>query len=99
MVARADHKYVKMGWESKLKPTEVLAILPTEAQQLSQQHKSHYREVPRWEIFMEQELRFELDLGQLALLKKTLEPIMSEQLLRLVFSSFRGQKNQKHCSV
>ena len=47
MVARADHKYVKMGWESKLKPTEVLAILPTEAQQLSQQHQSLYREV-RW---------------------------------------------------
>ena len=26
----------------------------------------HYREVPWWEIFMEQELRFELDLGQMA---------------------------------
>ena len=26
--------------------------------------QSHYREVPRWEIFMEQELRFGLDLGQ-----------------------------------
>ena len=25
--------------------------------------QSHYREVPRWEIFMEQELRFGLDLG------------------------------------
>ena len=32
--------------------------------------QSHYREVPRWEIFMEQELRFGLDLGRLALLKK-----------------------------
>ena len=32
--------------------------------------QSHYREVPRWEIFMEQELRFGLDLGQLAVLKK-----------------------------
>ena len=32
--------------------------------------QSHYREVPRWEIFMEQELRFGLDFGQLALLKK-----------------------------
>ena len=30
----------------------------------------HYREVPRWEIFMEQELRFGPDLGRLALLKK-----------------------------
>ena len=32
--------------------------------------QSHYREVPQWEIFMEQELRFGLDLGRLALLKK-----------------------------
>ena len=30
----------------------------------------HYREVLQWEIFMEQELRFGLDLGRLALLKK-----------------------------
>jgi hypothetical protein len=28
--------------------------------------QSHYREVPRWEIFMEQELRFGLDLGRMA---------------------------------
>ena len=33
-------------------------------------NQSHYREVPWWEIFMEQELRFGLDLDQLALLKK-----------------------------
>ena len=39
--------------------------------------QSHYREVPRWEIFMEQELRFGLDLGRLALLKKKIGPIMS----------------------
>ena len=32
--------------------------------------QSHYREVPRMEIFMEQELRFGLDLGQMALLEK-----------------------------
>ena len=32
--------------------------------------QSHYREVPRWEIFMEQELRFWLDLGRLGLVKK-----------------------------
>ena len=32
--------------------------------------QSHHREVPGWEIFMEQELRFGLDLDQLALLKK-----------------------------
>ena len=30
------------------------------------QSQSHYREVPRWEIFMEQELRFGLDLGRMA---------------------------------
>ena len=33
-------------------------------------NQSHYREVLRWDIFMEQELRFGLDLGQLAVLKK-----------------------------
>ena len=32
--------------------------------------QSHYREVLRWEIFMEQELRFGLDLGRLAVLKE-----------------------------
>ena len=32
--------------------------------------QSHYSEVPRWEIFMEQELRFGLDLGRLVVLKK-----------------------------
>ena len=30
------------------------------------QTQSHYREVARWEIFMEQELRFGLDLGPMA---------------------------------
>jgi hypothetical protein len=28
--------------------------------------QSHYRKVPRWELFMEQELRFGLDLGRMA---------------------------------
>ena len=28
--------------------------------------QSHYREVVWWDIFMEQELRFRLDLGQMA---------------------------------
>ena len=32
--------------------------------------QSHYREVPRWEIFLEQELRFGLDLSRLGVLKK-----------------------------
>ena len=48
---------------------------------------SHYREVPRWEIFMEQELRFELDFGRLALLKKRSGPIMSN-FLGLFFHFF-----------
>ena len=64
--------------------------------------QSHYREVPRWEIFMEQELRFGLDLGQLALLKKRVWANY-EQLLRVAFSCFRGQffffNFQKLCSV
>ena len=51
----------------------------------------HYREVPRWEIFMEQEFRFGLDLGRLAVLKKKVWANY-EQLLRVVFSCFQGQK-------
>ena len=43
--------------------------------------QSHYREVPRWEIFMEQELKFELDLSRLAVLKK-------KGLGRLLMSNF-----------
>ena len=55
--------------------------------------QSHYREVPRWEIVMEQELRFGMDLGRLVFTKKKKNIWAdNEQLLRLVFSSFRGQK-------
>ena len=39
--------------------------------------QSHHRDVPRWEVFMEQELRFGLDLGLLAVLKKGPGLIMS----------------------
>ena len=58
--------------------------------------QSHYREVPRWEIFMEQELRFVLDLGRLALVKKKRKKICTnyEQLFKTVFSRFHGQKNK-----
>jgi hypothetical protein len=42
---------------------------------------------------MEQELRFGLDLGRLALLKKNIWADY-EQLLRPFFSSFRGQKKK-----
>ena len=53
-------------------------------------NQSHYREVPRWEIFMQQELRFGLVLARLVLLKKNW--VNYEQLLRPVFSCFHGQK-------
>ena len=56
--------------------------------------QSHFREVPRWEIFVEQELRFGLGLGRLELLKKqTFGPIMSNFLGRF-FSCFHWQKNK-----
>ena len=48
-------------------------------------NQSHYREVPQWEIFMEQEMRFGLDLGQLRLLKEK-KWTDYEQLLRSFFS-------------
>ena len=47
-----------------------------------------------WEIFMEQELRFGLDLGRLALLKKMIWADY-EQLFSTVFSSFHGQRKLK----
>ena len=53
--------------------------------------QSQYRKVPPWEIFMEQELCFGLDLGRLAVLKKRVWEDY-EQLLRVVFSCFQGQK-------
>ena len=53
--------------------------------------QSHYREVPLWEMFVEQELRFGLDLGRLAVLKKRVWANY-EQLLRVFFSYFQGQK-------
>ena len=42
---------------------------------------------------MEQELRFGLDLGRLALQKKNILTNY-KQLLKLVFSSFRGQQKK-----
>ena len=51
---------------------------------------------------MEQEFRFGLDLGQLAVLKKRVWADY-EQLLRVFFHVFRGKKIKKsfknHCSV
>ena len=62
------------------------------AWQILQGNQSHNREVPRREIFMEQELRFWLDLGRLALLRKIFG-LDYEQLFRPGCSSFHGQKN------
>ena len=44
---------------------------------------------------MEHNIRFGLIFGQLAILKKKIVPIMSKQLLRPVFSCFRGQKQNQ----
>ena len=52
--------------------------------------QSHYREVLRWEIFMELELRFGLNLGRLTLMKKNWADY--EQHLRLVFHIFMGKE-------
>ena len=61
-------------------------------------NQSHYGEVLQWEIliFMEQELRFGLDLGRLAVLKKKVWADY-EQLLRVVSSCFQGQKKIVSC--
>ena len=48
--------------------------------------RSHYTNVTRWAISMEQELRFGLVFGQLAILRKNLTDY--EQFLRAVFSRF-----------
>ena len=54
-------------------------------------NQSHYREIKRWEIFMEQELRLRLDLGRLVLLKKIFGPIVSNFICRF-FESFIEEK-------
>ena len=57
--------------------------------------QSHDREFLRWEILMEQELRFGLDLGRLAVMKKKgSAPIMSN-FWGFFFHVFRGKKNAK----
>ena len=59
---------------------------------LSISKQGNYREVPRWEIFMKQELRFGLDLGRLAVEKNVWADY--EQFLRVVFSCFQGQNKR-----
>ena len=53
--------------------------------------QSHYIEVVQGDIFMEQKMTFGLVLGRLAILKKKLGANY-EQLLRVFFSCFQGQK-------
>ena len=54
-------------------------------------NQSLYRKVPRCKIFMEQELRFGLDLGQLAVQKKRSGPIISN-FWGCFFHTFMGKK-------
>ena len=58
-------------------------------------NQSHYIEVVQGAIFMEQNLRFGLILGRLAIHTEKKMGTDYEQLLRLVISCFRGQKNDK----
>ena len=60
--------YRKWIWQFYNKTLSTL--LQISKQSLWSFRQSHYREVLQWEIFMEQELRLGLDLGQLALLIK-----------------------------
>ena len=53
--------------------------------------QSHDKEVPRWEVFMEQELRLGLDYGRLAVLKKRPGLIMNN-FGGWFFHVFRGKK-------
>ena len=66
-------------------------LLPTYVLQLWVETKVHYIEVAQGAIFVEQKWRSGLVLGQLAVLKKKWADY--EQLLRVVFSCFHGQKN------
>ena len=52
--------------------------------------QSHYIEVAQGDIVMEQKMRFGLVLGEMAILKKMRADY--EQLLRVFFSCFQGQK-------
>ena len=52
------------------------------------ENQSHYIEVAKGDIFMEQKMLFGLVLGQLAILKENWADY--EQLLRAVFSCFNG---------
>ena len=62
-------------------------------------NQSHYIEVRKEAIFMEHNMRFRLILGQVAILKKKIEPIMCNFWSRF-FKVFMGNFFFfKHCSV
>ena len=65
-------------------------------------YQSHYIEVTQEDIFMEQNMRFGLILGRLAILKKNGGPIMSN-IWGWFFHVFRGKKKFKilfkNCSI
>ena len=58
-VILTNSKILSSPSEKKLPLTQDL-----ELKSLMESNQSHYREVLRWEIFKEQELRFGLDLGR-----------------------------------
>ena len=55
---KIDRLSLNMLWRKKLGDTD------EDKNWWDRENQSHYREVLRWEIFMEQELRFGLDLGR-----------------------------------
>jgi hypothetical protein len=76
--------------DKNIKVGQVMSLCKLSSLTASKQ--SHYIEVAQGDIFMEQKMRFWLVLGRLAILKKELWANY-EQLLRVVFSCFQGQKN------
>ena len=60
--------------------------------------QSHHIEVAQGDIFYGTEYDIRADLGPVGNTEKKIGADY-EQLLRAVFSSFHGEKNQKYCSV
>ena len=59
-LSKIDRLSLNILWRKKLGDTD------EDKNWWDRENQSHYREVPRWEIFMEQELRFGMDLGWMA---------------------------------
>ena len=84
--ANSQHKDVDDIRLHLFPPNELMAFMSQEPLNVCT-IQSHYREVPGWEIFIEQELRFRLDLGRLATLKKKFGRLSAS------FSCFQGVSN------